>query len=81
MDFYSILGWLGTILIVGAYWLNSTKRVESTSRAYQLMNLLGAIGVGFNVFHQAAWPAVTLQVIWGIIALYSLCSSLLKKKV
>ncbi|MEK7118142.1 MAG: hypothetical protein AAB869_00880 [Patescibacteria group bacterium] len=76
MDVYSILGWVGTILIVLAYWLNSTKRVESTSVAYQAVNLLGAIGVGFNVFHQAAWPALALQVTWGIIAL----SSLLKKK-
>jgi len=76
MDINSIFGWVGTILIAGAYWLNSTKRVESTSCVYQLMNLFGAIGVGFNVFHQAAWPAVALQATWGIIALYSL----LKKK-
>lgn len=76
MDIYSILGWPGTVLIVLAYWLNSTKRIESTSPLYQCMNLFGAIGVGINVFHQAAWPAVALQVIWGIIAL----TSLFKKK-
>ncbi len=76
MDIYSILGWVGTALIVGAYWLNSTKRIESTSKAYQLMNLCGAVGVFFNVLHQEAWPAVVLQVIWGIIAIHSL----LKKK-
>ena len=79
MDTYAILGWIGTVLIVGAYWLNSTKRVESTSVVYQLMNLFCAIGVFFNVFHQAAWPAVALQVIWGIIALHSLLSVCAKK--
>jgi hypothetical protein len=40
------------------------------------MNLIGAIGVGINVFHQGAWPAVVLQVIWGIIAI----AALFKKK-
>lgn len=79
MDIYSILGWAGTALIVGAYFLNSTKRIESTSVIYQAMNLGGAIGVGLNVFHQAAWPALTLQIIWGIIALSSLISSWFKK--
>lgn len=72
MDIYSILGWAGTVLIVLAYWLNSTKRLDSTSRTYQLMNLFGAIGVGANVFHAEAWPAVALQVTWGLIALSTL---------
>lgn len=74
MDIFSLLGWLGTVLIVGAYFLNSTKRISSTSNVYQLMNLFGAVGVGFNVFHQSAWPALTLQCVWGIIAVYTLFS-------
>ncbi len=36
------------------------------------MNLFGALGVGVNVFIQQAWPALTLQVVWGIIAIFSL---------
>ena len=36
------------------------------------MNLLGAIGVGVNIFHQQAWPAIALQVVWGIIAIAAL---------
>ena len=33
------------------------------------MNLLGAIGVGVNVFHQQAWPAVALQIVWELLPL------------
>jgi hypothetical protein len=76
VDIYSILGWAGTVLIVGAYFLNSTKRLESTSAIYQLMNLFGAMGMLVNVFHTRTWAAVALQVVWGVIAL----CSLLKKK-
>ena len=43
------------------------------------MNLFGAFGVGVNVFHQQAWPAVALQVVWGIIAIISLIKGLVRE--
>jgi len=67
-----IIGWIGTFLIVFAYFLVSSKGVSGNSKIYQTMNLFGAIGVGFNVFYQQAWPAVTLQIIWGVIAVVAL---------
>jgi hypothetical protein len=66
------IGWIGTILIVVAYYLVSSKKVIGNSKIYQTMNLLGAICVGVNVFSQQAWPALVLQIIWGIIAISSL---------
>ncbi|MCK9344864.1 MAG: hypothetical protein M0P64_01910 [Candidatus Pacebacteria bacterium] len=65
-------GWVGSFLIVLAYFLISYKKIDAGSKAYQAMNLLGALGVGVNVFHQEAWPAVALQVVWGIIAVLAL---------
>ncbi len=41
-------GWIGTILIVLAYFLVSRQYVTGKSKIYQLMNLFGAIGVGIN---------------------------------
>lgn len=70
--FTQSIGWVGTFLIVLAYFLVSNNKISATSKRYQLLNLLGAIGVGFNVFHQAAWPAFTLQVVWAIIAIIAL---------
>lgn len=66
------IGWLGTILVIYAYYLVSTKRVDGNNTRYQLLNLLGAVCVGINVFHQHAWPAVALQIIWGIISITTL---------
>lgn len=65
-------GWTGTFLIVFAYFLVSYKKVDGGNKIYQAMNLFGAIGVGSNVFHQQAYPALALQVVWGIIAIVSL---------
>jgi hypothetical protein len=70
--FSQIIGWVGTFLVTLAYYLVSTRKINASSHNYQLLNLLGAIGVGFNVFHQQAWPALALQVTWGIIAILSL---------
>jgi len=66
-------------MVLLAYYLVSTKKVAGTNRAYQLLNLFGAIGIGANVFHQKAWPAVALQVAWGLIAIISLCFHAKKK--
>lgn len=70
--FIQTVGWIGTGLIVLAYFLISRQYMTGKSKVYQFMNLFGAIGVGINVFHQEAWPALALQIIWGIIAIASL---------
>lgn len=67
-----IVGWIGTFFIVLAYFLVSSKKVDGSNTYYQLINLFGAVGVGINVFYQQAWPALALQIIWGIIAITSL---------
>lgn len=70
--FSQIIGWMGTLLIVLAYFLVSNNKISAYSKSYQLFNLFGAIGVGFNVFYQHAWPAVVLQIVWIVIAIFSL---------
>lgn len=69
------IGWIGTILIALAYLLVSHQLVSTKSRVYQLMNLLGAIGLGISVFHQRAWPALALQITWVVIATSSIIRS------
>ena len=68
----SILGWTGTFLVVIAYFLVSYKKLSPTSSTYQFLNLFGVIGVGVSVWYVEAWSELTLQVIWGTIALMSL---------
>jgi paired small multidrug resistance pump len=67
-----IAGWIGTSLVLLAYFLVSSKKLSATSFVYQLMNLFGVIGVGISVYHQHAWSALALQSVWGIIAAVSL---------
>jgi hypothetical protein len=74
--FAQIVGWIGAFLVVLAYFLVSYKKVQGDSGVYQLMNLVGAIGVGINAFYQEAWPSFAIQIVWGIIAIVALAKSL-----
>ncbi len=70
--FIQIAGWTGTFLIVMAYFLVSFKKIGPGKKAYQLMNLFGAIGVGVNVFYHQAWPALVMEIVWAAIAVFAL---------
>lgn len=74
-----ILGWFGTGLIVLAYFLVSFKKIEPENKNYQLMNLIGSVALGVNVFYQKAWPALTLEIVWGVIAIVALINSRTQK--
>lgn len=68
----TIIGFIGMILIVGAYFLNSYGFVASAGLGYLSMNLIGSTFVGIDVYAKKVWSAVTLQVIWILITLSAL---------
>lgn len=76
-----VIGNLGVLLILGAYLLVSTGRVQSFSPRYQSLNLIGAvIMIGYSVA-LVAWASVVLNSVWALIALVSLISHARRAKV
>ena len=67
-------------LILFAYWLISTNRVGVGSKLYQTLNFFGAIGIVINTFYQKAWPAMSLNIIWALIALVAIWKVAWKKE-
>lgn len=74
-----ILGWVGVLLIALAYLLISVNKLKSSSKIYHLMNLLGAIGIGYNAFVKGANPSIGSNFIWGLIAVYGFIKALHKE--
>ncbi len=70
--FIHISGWIGTVLIVWAYYLVSNQKLDPSGRKYQVMNLIGSIAVGINVFYLKVWAAVALEIVWSVIAIATL---------
>ena len=67
-----ITGWAGALLVLMAYGLLSTGKLESHSPTYQLMNIGGAIGLVINSGWNGAIPSAALNVVWAGIGLAAL---------
>lgn len=67
-----IVGWYGTLAILGAYALTSFGVLASTSATCQLLNLTGASGVAIVCWRKRTWQAFWLEAVWATIALVAL---------
>ncbi len=72
MSFADIAGWVGTVLILLAYFLNVKSRVMATSPLFLWLNLLGACLIAINTYTLHAYAPMVLNVVWGVVALYGL---------
>jgi hypothetical protein len=68
----SILGWIGSILVIAAYGLNSYQKIKSDSLPFQLMNLVGGILLIINSIYKEAYPFTFINTVWVIIAIPAL---------
>ena len=65
--FVSIIGWVGTALVLAAYSLNALGRVAPSSWLYPALNISGGAGLIVNAFVNGAWPLVALNGIWIVV--------------
>ena len=68
-----ILGWFGAIVVLLAYALVSTRRVEGDSLPYQSLNIAGASLLLANTAYKGAYPSTFVNAIWIGIAILALC--------
>jgi hypothetical protein len=66
------IGWIGFVLIVGAYLFVTIKFLDVPSPVYHLMNLAGALCMVVNAGHKEARPLFWLNVVWSLIAVIGL---------
>jgi hypothetical protein len=76
----NILGWTGVALLLLAYALVSTRRVEGDSFTYQVLNIVGALLLIANSFYFGSYPSVGVNIAWIGIALYTLIKISRKQK-
>lgn len=71
-----IIGWIGAVLILGAYFLNINGKIKSNSLIYIISNLLAGIFFTINTLAHQAYPSMIVNIIWVLIAV----AALLKKE-
>ncbi len=74
-----VLGWIGTISYLIAYYLISTKKIEGDAVSYQLMNLLGGVLLTMNAVFHGAGPAIGVNVAWIGISVFALARARLSR--
>ena len=76
---FNILGWIGMLLVLFAYLLLSTNKIN-IDKLYQNLNLLAATLMAIALFPTKAWFSFTLQIIWALVALISIIKLIIKTK-
>lgn len=62
------IGWLGAALVLSAYFLVSTRRLNGDSTPFQWLNLVGGIGLLVNTLYYRAFPSSVVNLVWILIA-------------
>jgi len=75
-----VLGWIGAALLLGAYALVSTRKVEGDSITYQLLNLLGSALLIVNSAYYGAYPSVGVNVVWIGIAVFAIARVVARRR-
>ena len=62
-------GWLGALVLLAAFGLNSFGSMHARSRAYLGLNIAGSILLIINTGWHRAWPSAFVNVVWTAIAI------------
>jgi hypothetical protein len=72
MDLIHVIGGIGTIMVLAAYFLLSAGRIAAASTAFQGLNLTGAALLALYALVLSAWAVVALNTVWALIALVAI---------
>jgi len=72
LDAFTIIGFVGTAVIIVAYFANQTGRLRSDDRRFPLANLIGAALIMVSLWTQWNFPSAVIEVFWIAISLYGL---------
>ena len=59
-----IIGWIGSLLLIAAYWLVSKKKIAPESFTYHSLNVGGSLLLIVNTFYYGAFPSAAVNIIW-----------------
>jgi hypothetical protein len=78
LNIFEIIGWLGAVLFISAYFLLSIDKLKSNKIPYQLMNILGGLCLVINSYNLSDAPNFILNLIWiciGFMAVFNIIRS------
>ncbi len=80
MPIFVIIGWIGAITFVVAYFLLSIKVCSADKAIYHILNAVGGLCLVVNSIYLDDTPNFFVNIVWMGIALYSVGRILFFKK-
>jgi hypothetical protein len=75
LQWYDWIGILGTLMVLGAFFLLQAGKIHGNRLAYQLLNLLGAAGVLVSLSGKFNIAVFLLEAAWIAISVYGIVRS------
>jgi hypothetical protein len=72
LDFYRVIGLVGVVLFIGAYFATQQRWLNSDDWRYPALNLAGSVLVMISLFVEWNLPSVVLEGFWVAISVYGL---------
>jgi len=72
MDIFQIIGFIGMLFVVYAYFLLQAQKVLHNSLKFQVLNLLGAIFLIISLLVHFNLGSFLIEVFWIIITIYGI---------
>lgn len=76
MDLFQLIGFLGMVFVVVAYFLLQTEKKKITSWTYQVLNLIGAILLLISLFVHFNLGSFIIEIFWIIITILGMYKNL-----
>ena len=76
LEWYDWVGMLGTLMVLGAFFLLQAGHIHGNRLAYQLLNLFGAAGILVSLIGSFNISVFLLEAAWVAVSLYGIVRSL-----
>ena len=78
LEWYDWIGMLGTLMVLGAFFLLQAGHIHGNRLAYQLLNLFGAAGILVSLIGSFNISVFLLEAAWVAVSLYGIVRSIRK---
>jgi len=80
MDYKTLIGTTGALLVLIAFVLNETHKWSDGSLVYDLTNFLGSSLLVYYALALSSWPFTALNAVWLLVSLRDTFTDLRRKK-
>ena len=80
MDIFQLIGFVGMLFLVYAYFLLQANKIDNSSLKFQLLNLCGAILLLISLCVHFNLGSFVIEIFWIVITIYGIVKNIKEKK-